>query len=189
MTEWLDRQSQTDLQPLLQRSLGEILTQLDSNDRHGRGLALEAVVFKLMRPLDLAYVATRVRGTATGGTEAAFIFELSGIGFSRWQVQCRNTNQLSLDDVAREVGFADSLKSDTVVIISTGEIDDEARRYADTVVASTSLSITLMDNSDISTIAAQTSSIADVLGREATRARRLKTLEVYAAQEPVKELA
>jgi site-specific DNA-methyltransferase (cytosine-N4-specific) len=38
---------------------------LKSSDKHICGLALEALAFKLMRLLDLNYVATRLRGAAT----------------------------------------------------------------------------------------------------------------------------
>ena len=57
------------LRPLLRKSLKEIRESLNSPDRHIRGLALEALAFKLMRLIDLSYVATRLRSAATGGAE------------------------------------------------------------------------------------------------------------------------
>jgi len=73
------------------------------NRVHIRGLALEALAFKLMRIIDLDYVATRLRGNATGGAEVDLLFESSRLVFSRWQVQCKNTSRVTLDDVAKEV--------------------------------------------------------------------------------------
>jgi site-specific DNA-methyltransferase (cytosine-N4-specific) len=54
---------------LLKKPLAEILTELDSEDRYIGGLALEALAFKLVRLLDMDYVATRLRAQATGGAE------------------------------------------------------------------------------------------------------------------------
>src|SRR5439155_6996871 len=112
------------------------------------GLALEALAFKLMRLIDLAYVATRLRGTATGGAEVDLIFEASRLVFSRWQVQCKNTSRVSLDDVAKEVGLTHFLKSNVIVIVSTGQIGPEARRYANKVMTDSNLCIVMVDKDD-----------------------------------------
>ena len=183
----LERDVQADLQSLLQKPLDEILAGLKSGDLHTQGLALEALTFKLVDPINLTYVATRVRGTATGGTEAAFTFERPGLTFSRWQVQCRNTDRLLLDDVAREVGFADLFKSDTVVMISTGGIDDEVRHYVDRVMATTSFRIVLLDGRDIDKIATRSASITDLFERDARNTMRRTNLESYLPQIRVQE--
>ena len=57
LIEQVEQQTQADLRPLLRKSLMEIREELNSSDRHVRGLALEALAFKLMRLVDLAYVA------------------------------------------------------------------------------------------------------------------------------------
>ena len=92
MIEQLEHQSQSDLRPMLRKSLKEIRGELGSSERHIRGLALEALAFKLMRLVDLAYVATRLRGSATGGAEVDLVFQSARLVFSRWQVQCKNTD-------------------------------------------------------------------------------------------------
>src|SRR5690606_29899190 len=63
--EQLERQTHADIRPLLRRPLSEIIAELDAEDRHVRGLSLEALAFKLMRLIDLDYVATRLRGPET----------------------------------------------------------------------------------------------------------------------------
>jgi site-specific DNA-methyltransferase (cytosine-N4-specific) len=45
-----------------------------------------------------------VAPTAKMVTEVDFIFRSQRLVFSRWQVQCKNTAKVSLDDVAKEVG-------------------------------------------------------------------------------------
>ena len=86
LIEQLERQTRPDLRPLLRKPLKEIRLELKSGDRHVRGLALEALAFKLMRLVDLTYVATRLRGDATGGAEVDLVFESARLVFSRWQI-------------------------------------------------------------------------------------------------------
>ena len=178
LIEQLEQQTQADLRPMLRKSLKEIRGDLGSSDRHVRGLALEALAFKLMRLVDLAYVATRLRGNATGGAEVDLIFESTRLVFSRWQVQCKNTTRVSLDDVAKEVGLTHFLKSNAIVMVTTGEIGDEARRYANRIMADSNLCIIMVDGSDLAHIELRPSAIVDVFNREARHAMDLKTLEI-----------
>ena len=178
LIEQLEKQTQADLRPLLRKPLKEIREELDSEDRHIRGLALEALAFKLMRLIDLTYVATRLRGSATGGAEVDLIFESARLVFSRWQVQCKNTARVSLDDVAKEVGLTHFLKSNAIVMVSTGEIGNEARRYSNKIMADSNLCIVMLDKSDLALIETCPAAIVDVFTREARHAMDLKRLEL-----------
>ena len=178
LIEQLERQTQADLRPLLRKPLKEIRKELKSKDRHIRGLALEALAFKLMRLIDLTYVATRLRGSVTGGAEVDLIFESARLVFSRWQVQCKNTARVSLDDVAKEVGLTHFLKSNAVVMVSTGEIGGEARRYANKIMTDSNLCIVMVDSKDLTLIEARPAAIVDVFVREARHAMDLKRLEL-----------
>ena len=173
----IEAQVHSDLRPLLRKPLEEILGDLESANRHTRGLALEALAFKLMRLVDLTYVATRLRGSATGGAEVDVIFESARLVFSRWQVQCKNTSRVSLDDVAKEVGITHFLKSSAVVMVSTGTIGPEARRYADKIMADSNLCIVMVDGDDLTLIESRPAAIVDVFTREARHAMDLKKLE------------
>jgi site-specific DNA-methyltransferase (cytosine-N4-specific) len=176
--EQLEKQVGADLRPLLRKPLTEILAELDSNDRHVRGLALEALAIKLARLIDLTYVATRLRGTATGGAEVDIIFESTRLVFCRWQFQCKNTVRVSLDDVAKEVGLTHLLKSNVIVIVSTGEIGPEARRYANKVMSDSNLCVVMVDRADVARIAVEPAAIIDALSREAKHAMGIKKIEV-----------
>ena len=177
LIEQLEQQVQADLRPLLRKPLAEILEELKSEDRQIGGLALEALAFKLMRLLDLTYVATRLRGQATGGAEVDLIFESSRLVFSRWQIQCKRTSNVSLDDVAKEVGLTHFLKSNVIVMVSTGGIGPEARRYANKIMTDSNLAIVMVDGADLAAINADPPAILDVFTREARFAMRLKALE------------
>jgi len=179
VTPFLDQlKDQTDpkLIDLLRKPLAEILIDIDSEDRYVGGLALEALAFKLMRMLDMGYVATRLRGQATGGAEVDLVFESARLVFSRWQVQCKNTDRVSLDDVAKEVGLTHFLKSNVIVIVSTGEIGPEARRYANRIMGESNLGIVMIDRTDLDSIRKNPVHIVDAFNREAHHAMRLKKL-------------
>ena len=178
LIEQLEKQTHADLRPLLRKPLKHIREELDSENRHIRGLALEALAFKLMRLIDLSYVATRLRGSATGGAEVDLIFESARLVFSRWQVQCKNTARVSLDDIAKEVGLTHFLKSNAIVMVSTGEIGGEARRYSNRVMADSNLCIVMLDKSDLALIESSPAAIVDVFNREARHAMDLKRLDL-----------
>lgn len=174
----LEQQSDASLRPLLRKPFEEVVKELDARDRHKRGLALEALAFKLMRLIDMDYVATRLRGTATGGAEVDVIFESSRLVFSRWQVQCKNTSHVSLDDVAKEVGLTHFLKSNVIVMVSTGTIGPEARRYANKIMTDSNLCIVMIDGSDITGVVKNPASIVDIFQREAKHAMKIKILSI-----------
>ena len=178
LVEQLEQQTHAELRPLLRRPIMEVREELQSENRHIRGLALEALAFKLMRLVDLSYIGTRLRGSATGGAEVDLIFESSRLVFSRWQIQCKNTARVSLDDVAKEVGLTHFLKSNAVVMVSTGEIGGEARRYANKIMTDSNLCVIMMDGSDIALIERSPAAIVDVFTREARHAMDLKQLEL-----------
>lgn len=178
LLQQLEAQVAADLRPLLRCSLAQILEELDSPNRHVRGLALEALAFKLMRLVDLTYVATRLRGAATGGAEVDLIFEAARLVFSRWQVQCKNTTSVRLDDVAKEVGLVHMLKSNVIVVVSTGTISSEARSYARKVMADSNLAIVMIDGTDVHAIRDTPTQIVGILNREAREAMTIKRLDL-----------
>ena len=174
----LEQLVQADLRPLLRKPLGEVRAEMKSKQRHIRGLALEALAFKLMRLIDLSYVATRLRGSATGGAEVDLIFESTRLVFSRWQVQCKNTKRVALDDVAKEVGLTHFLKSNVIVMVSTGKIGEEARRYANGIMRESNLCVVMVDGADLDRIEDRPAEIVDVFSREARHAMDLKKLHL-----------
>ena len=178
LIEQLESQTQIDLRPLLRKPLGEIRESLKTSDTHTRGLALEALGFKIMRLIDLTYVATRLRASATGGAEVDLIFESARLVFSRWQIQCKNTPRVTLDDVAKEVGLTHFLKSNVIVILTTGRIGEAARRYANKVMSDSNLCIVMVDGDDLSSIESHPARVVKVFAREAVHAMDLKKLDI-----------
>ena len=174
LVDQLKDQTDPELLSLLQGPISGILQALDDSDRYKAGLALEALAFKVMRTLDMEYVGTRLRANQTGGEEVDLIFQSTRPVLSRWQVQCRNTARVSLDDVAKEIGLAQFFRSNAVVILTTGEIDREARRFASKVTADSPFAVVLIDGGDLKAINEGPAGIHRAFDREARQAKDLK---------------
>lgn len=158
--------------------LGTTLQQLRSQDRHVKGQALERLAVYMCWLLDLEFRGWRRRGQDTAGAEVDVLAEAARLVFSRWQIQCKNTHYVSLDDVAREVGVACILRSHIILMVTSGRVGQEARGYATDIMKQTHLNIAFFDHQDLQRMASDASAIIDVLRREAQHAMQIKHTEV-----------
>ena len=150
---------------------------MNSTDKHIKGLALEALAYKLMKLIDLDFIQTRLRSEETGGAEVDLIFESTNLIYSRWQIQCKNSKTVSLEDVAKEVGLTHLLHSNAIVMVGTGVIGEKARLYADKIMRESNLCIIIIDGKDLKRIANNPSEIIEVFNRESQRTKNIKVLE------------
>lgn len=178
LIEALQKQVGAHIRALLHKPLRQLIKELTFTNKHVKGLALEGLAFHLMRLIDLTYVATRLRGIATGGAEVDLILEGSRFIFSRWQIQCKNTRYVSLDDVAKEVGLTMQLKSNVIMVVSTGDISSDAIKYAKKVMEDTNINIIFLNRKDIELLISQPTAIHKLLEREAKMAMLIKKLEI-----------
>jgi site-specific DNA-methyltransferase (cytosine-N4-specific) len=165
-----------DYRRLYRQSLDEILEELKSKSKNVRGRALEALAIFFMRLLDLQLVAWRLRAESTGWAEVDIVVEGTRFIFSRWQIQCKHTprSAVRLDDVAKEVGLAQALNSNVVMVVSTGRFTEDARQFARFMMEKTNLQIILLDQRDLATLESQPTDIVVILRREAENAMQLK---------------
>ncbi len=159
-----------------QMKLDEIVQKTKSDDKHIKGKALEALSIYIMRLLDLEFVAWRLRGEVTGGAEVDAIVEGIRLVFNRWQIQCKNTKVLTLDDVAKEVGLAFHLKSNVILALTTGRISSEAIRYANSIMTSTNLNILFLDSKDLEKIIENPSKTSLIIYEQSKRVMEIKSL-------------
>jgi hypothetical protein len=163
---------------LLRKPLSEILQELESEDIGKKGKALEALAFYFMRLLGLEFKAWRKRGKKTGGFEVDVIVEGARLVFSRWQIQCKNTpdNAVPLEDIAKEVGLSLQLKSNVILMVTTGRYSREALIYADDMMQITHLNIITLDKRDLSILTKSPLAIVEILNKKARRVMDLKVL-------------
>ncbi len=160
------------------RPLAEIIDELDNPDKGLKGRDLEALVLHLTRLLDLQFVGWRHRYKGTGEAKVTALAESTHLIFSRWQIQCKNTALIELDDLAEEVGLAIYLKSNVIMIVTTGKIGKLARDYATRVMQTTSLHFIFIEDDDLAQLRSQPTTIVSILDREAKNAMRSKELKI-----------
>lgn len=162
----------------IQKPLAELRKEMDVDDTHIKGVALEAFAIRMMRIIDLDFWGTRLKGSETGGAEVDVIFDTTRLNYSRWQVQCKNTSKVSLDQVAKEVGISHVLKTNVIVIMTTGQASKTAKEYAAEIMRKMNLCIIFIEKDDIEEILKEPAYIVDVLNRESMKAKRIKILDL-----------
>ena len=80
------------------------------------------------------------------------IFDTTRLSYSRWQVQCKNTAKVALDQVAKE--------------------------YALKVMRELNLCIIFIEKDDIEEVLESPANIIDVLNRESMKAKKIKVLDM-----------
>lgn len=153
------------------RRPADIQADLTSRDRHTKGQALEALAIWVMRLLGLRFVAWRKRAAdETAHAEVDVLLSgVVGMVPTRWQLQCKNTpsGRIRLEDVAKEVGVSLITKANIILIFANSPVTEPARSYAQEVMRHTSLTIMILDRSDLAEIVQSPGRIAPILRREA----------------------
>lgn len=159
---------------LIRMRYQDILVGLKSASTHEKGIALEALAFYLGRLLGLEFVEWRLRTAKTGGAELDVIMESARLIFSRWQVQCKNATEASLEDIAKEVGLAQVIKSNVILIVTTGRVGSAARRFSEQVMRDTNLYVALVTGADLAHLQDTPADIAAIMNRQAQGAMTIK---------------
>lgn len=173
----LEGRTESEVVEYLQKPLSELRADINSENTHLKGLALEAFAIKIMKIIGLDFVQTRLKGNETAGAEVDVLFDSSRLLYTRWQVQCKNTNRVSLDQIAKEVGLSHVLRTNAIVIMTTGTVSDAAREYANQIMRAMNLCIVIVEGSDIDAIIAEPTKILDIFNRESLNAKHIKVFE------------
>lgn len=173
----LEGRTESEVVEYLQKPLSELRTDMNSENTHLKGLALEAFAIKIMRIIGLDFIQTRLKGNETAGAEVDVLFDSSRLLYTRWQVQCKNTNRVSLDQIAKEVGLSHVLRTNAIVIMTTGVVSETAREYANQIMRAMNLCIIMVEGSDIDAIIAEPTKILDIFNRESLNAKHIKVFE------------
>jgi site-specific DNA-methyltransferase (cytosine-N4-specific) len=98
--------------------------------------------------------------------------------FQRWQIQCKNTRRLTLEDVAKEVGLTFQIKSQVVLLVTTGQVGREARGLARSVMETSNLNVVFIDGTDLRSLQTDISRIHTVLHGQAQHVMALKAQQI-----------
>jgi hypothetical protein len=176
-----------DLRKAINKPLPKIIEELGSPSKNVKGGALELLALRLAQLLDLAPRKWRVRSNRTGGAEVDVVAESARLVFTRWQVQCKNTLTVHVDDLAKEVGLAVLLKSQVVMIVTTGKFSKTVRQHARLANESTAMQVVTIDGRALEQMAknsaASGSLLTNLLQKQAAEAMLLKQQQLFEEDE------
>ncbi len=73
--------------------------------------------------------------------------------FTRWQIQCKNTGTVHVDDLAKEIGLAVLLKSQVVTMVTTGKFSKTVTQHAKLINESTAMQVVTIDGHTLKQLA------------------------------------
>ncbi len=171
-----------ELRRLLSTPLAEIFDHLDSDDTHAKGIALELLALRIIRDVGLYPAAFRLRGTATQGAEVDVIANGVHLHYSRWLFQCKNTSQVRVNDIAKEVGMAVVMRAHVICMVTTGRFTSSVEEFAKGVAETSALQVVLIDRDLLEEYRrVGPSAVIDHLRSNAASVLRIKASQVDAA--------
>ncbi len=146
--------------------LTKIIGELDGSDASVKEKVLETLVLGLIDLIGLHFVEWRLRPQQTKGVEVDALAESSHLVFHRWQIQCKDTAIVTMEDIAIEVGLTFYLKSNVIMMVTTGKFSNAAFDYVKAIKQTTNLRLILIDNKDLHVLSSQPTAISTILSRE-----------------------
>ena len=70
------------------------------------------------------------------------------------------------------------LKSNAIVVVTTGDVGSEARRYANKIMTDSNLAVVMLDGRDLKAISQSPATVVRAFEREARHAMNLKKLDI-----------
>jgi DNA modification methylase len=160
----------------LNRSFEDVINDLDNDDKHIKGKALELLAIWMIRLTSLRFTKWRKRDYETGQGEVDVLAASDRFVYHRWQIQCKNTKRVDVDVLAKEVGMTFVTGADVVMIVTTGEFTRDAFQYAYRMMEMSRYYMILIQREDIEAIKRDKTSIVQILDRKARRVFAKKEL-------------
>ena len=101
------------------------------------------------------------------------VFGCDDFPFGAWNVRFKVCDELTLDDVATEVGIAQGDRNRIALVASTGEVNPAAKRYAAYISANTRFQVIVLDGNDLTRMARSKRCVRQTLVAQAALASLL----------------
>jgi hypothetical protein len=106
---------------------------------------IETKARKILGAVGLSHQKTRKRRSK----DVDMVFGCDDFPFGVWNVRFKVCDELSLDDVATEVGIAQGNGNRVALVFSTGRVSPAARNYAAYVSDKTRFQVIVLDGRDL----------------------------------------
>ncbi|MES1026626.1 DNA methyltransferase [Gloeocapsa sp. BRSZ] len=160
----------------LNKAFEDVINDLDNEDKHVKGKALELLAIWMIRLTSLRFTKWRKRDYETGQGEVDVLAASDRFVYHRWQIQCKNTRRVDVDVLAKEVGMTFVTGADVVMVVTTGEFTRDAFQYAYRMMEVSRYYMILLQKEDIEAIKQDRTSIIQILDRKARRVFAKKEL-------------
>ncbi|MBN3910754.1 MAG: restriction endonuclease [Nostoc sp. NMS1] len=121
---------------------------------------------------------TKWRSRENGKGEVDVLAASDRFVYSRWQIQCKNTNKVDIDVLAKEIGLTFVTGADVVMVVTTGEFTRDAYQYAYRMMEVSRYYMILLQKDDIEAIKRDKTNIVEIFDRKARRVFAKKELDV-----------
>jgi site-specific DNA-methyltransferase (cytosine-N4-specific) len=157
-------------------SLAEVVNRVKTGATiDERGRALEILAVKMCQLLDLDFMGLREtdENVVAGGEVDAFMHS-ARLVYSRWQIQCKASDHITFEAIAKEVGISEVSLATVILIVSTGKITNSAETYRKRIIGSKPLNIAIVDGESLQQIAKSPAAIGPILKAQAEEAMQIK---------------
>ncbi len=144
-------------------------------DEQLRGRSLEFLAIRICQLLDLDFMGWREtdEDLVAGGEVDGFMHS-ARLVYSRWQIQCKASDKITYEALAKEVGVAEVTLANVIMVVSTGACTSGADSFRNRIVSKTPLNIVIIDGSALEQIVRDPAIITSILKAQAREAMSLK---------------
>lgn len=154
-------------------------------DDNLRGQALEMLAIRVCQLLDLEFYGWRETDEAlVAGGEVDGFMQSARLIYSRWQIQCKASDKITYETIAKEVGVAEVTLANVIIIVSTGTMTTGAQSFRQRIVGKTPLNIIIIDGKDLNAIVKNPAEITRLLSEQAQHAMRTKPKPDHLTNKP-----
>jgi len=144
-------------------------------DEQLRGESLEYIAIRICQLLDLDFMGWRETDEElAGGGEVDGFMHTARLVYSRWQIQCKASDKVTLETLAKEVGVAEITLANIILIVSTGTITASAATFRERIIRKTPLNIVVIDGNALAEIVKNPAAITSILKAQAQDAFKSK---------------
>jgi site-specific DNA-methyltransferase (cytosine-N4-specific) len=167
---------QKDLRKIRSVPLARLVADVRQNrDINLKGQALEMLAIRFCQLLGLEFVGWRQTDEkVSAGGEVDAIMQSARLIYSRWQIQCKATDKIAYETLAKEYGVAAVSLASVILVVSTGAMTPGAAKYRAHIVQKTALNMIVIDGTALDAIVADPAVIGSILETQARDAMRLK---------------
>lgn len=149
-----------------------LFTRIDGEKVDGQ--VLESIGYYIARLLGLENVRIRERSIENGMCEIDILGVDLRFYYSKWQIQCKDTKNITSDRIAREVGIAQINNTSNILFVFTGKLTENAKIYAKKVIEKTNLNIYFLGENELSSIIDDKLQLNKIINAQSYEINRIK---------------